>query len=117
MELPSRVMERGRRNVPLNTPSVVSEVSLGRSSHQFNGVKPLRMISSHDSTSFRLSAPQPHRMEVNSGKSSHYSHSGAFTLKDDTGTPVECSITKQKRLQLGQVYSSAHSLRITLQLQ
>ena len=54
MEVPSRVMEQGRRNEKLSVPSVVSEVSLGRSIPQFLSSSPLRMINSFDSISLLL---------------------------------------------------------------
>ena len=54
MEVPSSVMEQGRRNEKLSVPSVVSEVSLGRSIHHFTSSSPLRMINSFDSMSLLL---------------------------------------------------------------
>ena len=108
-------MERGLRNVQLLP---VSEVSLGKSIHQFISSSSLRMINSLDaSSSLKQNAPAPSRMEVNSGKSSHHSHFNPFTLKHCTRTIKECTNTKQKRFQTGHVYSSFHSFRITLQLQ
>ena len=76
------------------------------------------MISSVESSSLlKQNAPLSSRMEVNSGKSSHHSLFNPFTLKHHTRTSVKCKLSKQKRLQTGQVYSSHHSLRITLQFQ
>ena len=67
-------MWRGFMNVWLSSPSVVSDVSLGKSIHHCISFHSLRMISSLDSsTSLKLNAPQPNWMEVNSGKSSHHS--------------------------------------------
>ena len=44
IEVLSRLMERGKRNVTLPT-TVVSEVSLGKSIHHFISLSPLRMIN------------------------------------------------------------------------
>ena len=118
-ETPSRVTERGQRNVPLCSP-VVSEVSLGRSIHYFSSSSPLRIINSLDlpiSSSSNFKALQPSWMVVSSGKSIRHSPSWRFTLKDNTKTMTECTIAKQKWFQTGQVYSSFHSFRITLQFQ
>ncbi len=54
MEVPSSVMEQGRRNEKLSVPSVESEASLGRSIHHFPSSSPLRMINSFDSMSLLL---------------------------------------------------------------
>ena len=56
-------------------------------------------------------------MEVNSGKSSNHSSSGRFSFKHYTSTIMECITIKQKGPQTGQVYSSFHSSRNTLQFQ
>ena len=49
MEVPSRVMIRGLQNIQLPSPSVVSEVSLGKSIHQFISPSSLRIINSLES--------------------------------------------------------------------
>ena len=95
---------------------VTSEVSLGKSIHHLISSSPLRMINSLDPPLNR-NASLPIRMEVNSGKSSHHSPSGRFTLKHGTRTVIQSIATKHKGFQTGQVYSSFHSIRITLQLQ
>ena len=107
----------GRRKDSLSSPSVVSVVSLGKSSHHFTVVGSLRMINSVESSSSNLNALQPSRMVVNSGKSSHHSLFISFTLKHCTRTITTCKYTKQEGFQLGQVYSSFPNLRITLQFQ
>ena len=109
-------MIRGEMNVTL--PSlVVSVVSLDKSIHHFISSSPLRMINSLDSSSLKLNAPQPSRMEVNSGKSSHHSLFKPFTLKYNTRTPTECTLTKQNWFQTGHVYSSCLFITITRQFQ
>ena len=95
IEVLSRLMERGKRNVQLLIPSVVSVVSLGKSIHQFISSSPLRMINSVESSS-KQNTSSPSRMEVNSGKSIHHSLFNPFTLKHCTRTITECTITKQK---------------------
>ena len=121
MEVLSRVMERGYLNVPLSQSlysSVVSVVSLGKSIHQFISSSLLRMISLLEELfSKKCNAPLPSRMDVNASKSSHHSLFKPFTIKYHTNTIMECIIAKQKRFQTGQVYSSFHSFRITLQFQ
>ena len=113
----SRMMWWGRRKDLLSSPSVVSVVSLGKSCHYFTVVGSLRMINSVESLSLNLNALQPSRMVVNSGKSIHHSLFTASTNKDCTKTVTECSATKQKGFQFGQVYSSSQLLRTTLQFQ
>ena len=93
-EIPSRVMEQGYSNVQLYSPLVVSDLSLGKSIHQFISSSPLRMINSLESSSMKLNAPSPSRMEVSSGKSIHHSLFKPFTLKDGTRTLHECNTTK-----------------------
>ena len=56
-------------------------------------------------------------METNLGKSNHHSPIKSFTHECDTRTILKCTTTKNKGLQIWQVYSSFHSLRITLQFQ
>ena len=96
---------------------MVSVVSLGKSIHHLISSSPLRMINSVASSSLKQSASSPSRMEVNSGKSIHHSPFVRFTFKHYTSTIVECITIKQKGPQAGQVYSSSHSLRNTLQFQ
>ena len=96
IEVLSRLMERGKRNVQLLIPSVVSVVSLGKSIHQFISSYPLRIINSLESSFLKQNTSSPSRMEVNSGKSAHHSHFNPFTLKHCTRTITECTITKQK---------------------
>ena len=66
-------MIRGFSN-DLLPSSVVSEVSLGRSIHQFISLSSLRMINSeYTAISLNQSAFLPSRMEVSSGRSIHHS--------------------------------------------
>ena len=109
-------MWRSLKNVKLSSP-VVSEVSLGKSIHQFISSSPLRMINSVESSSLKPNASQPSWMEINSGNSIHHSLFNPFTLKYGTRTTTECKTTKQKRFQTGQVYSLFHSLKETLHFQ
>ena len=95
IEVLSRLMERGKRNVQLLIPSVVSVVSLGKSIHQFISSSPLRMINSVESSS-KQNTSSPSRMEVNSGKSIRHFPSDRFTFKHHTRTIVECLTTKYK---------------------
>ena len=104
-------MERGLQNVKLSS-TVVSDVSLGKSSHHFTLSTPLRMINSLDASS-KQNASFPSRMEVNSGKSAHHSPFNPCTLKDCTRTNEESTTTKEKRFQLRQVYSSFHLCKST----
>ena len=114
----SRVMERGWRNDWLYSPSVVSVLSLGKSIHHVAASSSLRMINSLDSSpSLNWNTSLPSRMEVNMGRSIHHSPDNPITLKYDTWTITECLITKQKRFQTGQVYSSFHFITATLQFQ
>ena len=92
-------------NVQLSS-LVASVVSFGKSIHQFISSYPLRMINSVDSSLLKQNALLPSWMEVNSGKSIHYSLSTPFTLKYCTRTTTECTLSKQKWFQTGQVYSS-----------
>ena len=59
-------------NDELLSPSFMSEVSLGKSSHHFMSSSPLRMINSLEFPSEKQNASFPNRMEVNSGKSIHH---------------------------------------------
>ena len=94
------------------------DVSLGKSANHSISVLPLRMISSVDSSLLlNWSVLQPSRMHVNSGRSIYHSLSVVFTLNNNMRTTDKCTATKQNELQTGQVYSSHHSLRITLQFQ
>ena len=103
MEIPSKMIERGLRNARLLLPSVVSDVSLGKSIHHFISSSPLRMINSLESSFLKPNASSPKWMEVNSGKSIHHSPSGRFTLKHCTRTITECTIAKHKCFQTGHV--------------
>ena len=70
---PSRVMDQGPLNEKLICPSIVSEVSLGKSIPHSVSSQTLRMINSvESSSSLKQTALSPSRMEVNSGKSSHH---------------------------------------------
>ena len=60
-------------NETLSSPTVVSDVSLGKSSHHCISFDSLRMIISVDLSSLNSNALLPSRMEVNSGKSTHHS--------------------------------------------
>ena len=77
-------------------PFEVSVVSLGKSIHQFISSSPLRIINSVESQALKQKAHVPSRMEVNSGKSSHYSLFNPFTLKHHTSTKEECTNTKKE---------------------
>ena len=55
-------------------------------------------------------ACQSNWMEVNSGKSIHHSHFKQLTLKYNTRTTNECTITKLNGSQFRQIYSSFSSL-------
>ena len=102
-EVPSKMMTRGLENVFVS-PTAVREVSLGKSIHQFISSSPLRMINSlESSSSLKLNACLPNRMEVNSDKSIHHSLSGRFTLKHNAMTVIKCTITKQEWFQMGHV--------------
>ena len=99
-ESPSRVMLYMQLNDSLSSPSVVSEVSLGKSIHQFLSSSSLRMTKTLESlSSWNWNACSPSRMEANSGKSIHQSLSGRFTLKYCTRTPMECTTAKLKGFQ------------------
>ena len=56
IEVLSRLMERGKRNVQLLLPSVVSVVSLGKSIHHLISLAPLRIINSLESSSLNQNA-------------------------------------------------------------
>ena len=104
--------ERGLKNeLP---SSVVSVVSLGKSIHQFISLSLLRIINSLDSSSLKLNALLPSRIEVNSGKSIHHTISEGFTLKHNKGTIPKGKDTKEKCFQLGYVYSLFQSITISL---
>ena len=116
-EVLSRVMMRGYSNV---TPrdSVVSVVSLGKSIRHSISPCSLRMINSLESSPLlNRNVIQPRKRDVNSGRSVHHSLSVEITLKHCTRTFTECTASKQNILHTGQVYSSHHSLTITLHYQ
>ena len=97
MQIPSRVMIRGLRNVSLFSPStVVSVLSLGKSIHHFISPSPLRMINSVESSSIKSKALSPNRMEVSSGKSSNHSYYTSLTLKSDMVAIMKRKTTKEK---------------------
>ena len=80
-----------------NLPIEVSVVSLGKSSLHFIPSDTLRMINSLESSySMNWNAPSRSCMVVNSGKSIHHSPFNPFTLKYDTRTLTECTLTKQE---------------------
>ena len=83
-------------NVELLSPSFMSEVSLGKSSHHFMSSSPLRMINSLEFPSEKQNASFPSRMEVSAGKSVHQSPSDRITLKDCTEASKESATTNQK---------------------
>ena len=56
IEVLSRLMERGKRNVQLLLPLVVSVVSLGKSIHHLISLAPLRIINSLESSSLNQNA-------------------------------------------------------------
>ena len=109
-------MIRGLRNERLS-PMVVSDVRLGISIHWRITSSLLLMINSAELLSAKLKAFEPNWMDVNSGKSTNQSHFNSFTLKNNTRTVIECTATKQKWFQTGQVYSSFQYINITLQFQ
>lgn len=86
-------------------------MSLGKSVHHCITSTPLRMV--RDVVDFSMSkqnALSPSRMDVNSGKSIHYSSAERFTLKHHTLAFLKCMIAALKGLQSRQIYS-IHSSR------
>ena len=60
-------------NETLSSPTVVSDMSLGKSIHHCISFDSLRMINSVELSFLNSNALLPSRMEVNSGKSTHHS--------------------------------------------
>ena len=98
----SRLMWYTCPKYELKPPMEVSVVSLGRSNHHNNSIHLLRRTNSPENKQlWKENASSPSWMEVNSGKSIHYSLFNPFTLKYHIRTYIECMITNEKWFQLG----------------
>ena len=85
----------------LSSPSVVSDVSLGKSIPHLASSCSLRITNSLSSHLPNVNASLPSRMEVSSGKSSNHSLSEFFTLEHCITGITECIVTEQEELQAG----------------